>query len=158
MPYAVTDWPTHTASRPIIAGHCIASLGDAVINRWHCHNESLLGNSCSWGHGDGEGQVCHFAVHVKPGHAPSHPAFLLAQQLRPRQAKLGLGTAYVHGLRFATGDFVVVMDADLSHHVRPRLVAVLWPTPVLHYDHHNPSYDFLARTVLVEELVCNLRT
>ena len=49
---------------------------------------------------------------------------LLAQQLRPRAAKLGLGTAYVHGLRFATGDFVLVMDADLSHHVGLRCHAV----------------------------------
>ncbi|OVA08882.1 Glycosyl transferase [Macleaya cordata] len=34
---------------------------------------------------------------------------------RPR--KLGLGTAYIHGLKHASGDFVVIMDADLSHHV-----------------------------------------
>ena len=55
---------------------------------------------------------------MSPLLAACDPAPLLAQQLRPREAKLGLGTAYVHGLRFATGDFVVVMDADLSHHVR----------------------------------------
>lgn len=36
--------------------------------------------------------------------------------LRPREKKLGLGTAYLHGIRHATGDFVVLMDADLSHH------------------------------------------
>ncbi|CAH9073236.1 unnamed protein product [Cuscuta europaea] len=36
--------------------------------------------------------------------------------LRPRSAKLGLGTAYIHGLKYASGDFVVIMDADLSHH------------------------------------------
>ncbi|GAB4818235.1 hypothetical protein N2152v2_005281 [Parachlorella kessleri] len=36
--------------------------------------------------------------------------------LRPRPGKLGLGTAYVHGLQFVTGDFVILMDADLSHH------------------------------------------
>lgn len=40
------------------------------------------------------------------------------QLLRPRAGKLGLGTAYVHGLQFATGDFVFIIDADLSHHVR----------------------------------------
>ena len=28
------------------------------------------------------------------------------------------GTAYVHGLQYVTGDFVILMDADLSHHVR----------------------------------------
>ncbi|XP_048638486.1 dolichol-phosphate mannosyltransferase subunit 1-like isoform X3 [Brassica napus] len=33
-----------------------------------------------------------------------------------RAKKLGLGTAYIHGLKHATGDFVVIMDADLSHH------------------------------------------
>lgn len=33
--------------------------------------------------------------------------------LRPRAGKLGLGTAYVHGLTHATGEFVIIMDADL---------------------------------------------
>lgn len=37
--------------------------------------------------------------------------------LRPRASKLGLGTAYVHGMKSARGEFVVIMDADLSHHV-----------------------------------------
>lgn len=37
--------------------------------------------------------------------------------LRPREKKLGLGTAYVHGIKHATGNFVIIMDADLSHHV-----------------------------------------
>ncbi|EDR08311.1 glycosyltransferase family 2 protein [Laccaria bicolor S238N-H82] len=36
--------------------------------------------------------------------------------LRPRSGKLGLGTAYIHGLNFVTGDFVIIMDADFSHH------------------------------------------
>jgi dolichol-phosphate mannosyltransferase len=36
--------------------------------------------------------------------------------LRPRAGKLGLGTAYVHGIKHATGNFIVIMDADLSHH------------------------------------------
>nr|XP_013044120.2 dolichol-phosphate mannosyltransferase subunit 1 [Anser cygnoides] len=36
--------------------------------------------------------------------------------LRPREKKLGLGTAYIHGMKYATGDFIVIMDADLSHH------------------------------------------
>lgn len=40
------------------------------------------------------------------------------QVLRPRSGKLGLGTAYVHGLQHARGDFVFLMDADLSHHPR----------------------------------------
>ncbi|KAG1714981.1 Dolichol-phosphate mannosyltransferase subunit 1 [Nymphon striatum] len=29
---------------------------------------------------------------------------------------LKLGTAYIHGMKFATGDFIIIMDADLSHH------------------------------------------
>ncbi|KAJ3416323.1 dolichol-P-mannose synthesis [Chytridiales sp. JEL 0842] len=36
--------------------------------------------------------------------------------LRPRAGKLGLGTAYVHGIQNARGDFVFIMDADMSHH------------------------------------------
>ncbi|KAJ2767095.1 dolichol-P-mannose synthesis [Coemansia nantahalensis] len=36
--------------------------------------------------------------------------------LRPRAGKLGLGTAYVHGIQNATGNFVIIMDADMSHH------------------------------------------
>lgn len=37
-------------------------------------------------------------------------------QLRPRAKKLGLGTAYIHGMKYASGDFIIIMDADLSHH------------------------------------------
>lgn len=36
--------------------------------------------------------------------------------LKPREKKLGLGTAYIHGIKFAKGDFIIIMDADLSHH------------------------------------------
>ena len=35
-----------------------------------------------------------------------------------RPGKLGLGTAYIDGLKLTTGNFVILMDADLSHHVR----------------------------------------
>lgn len=38
--------------------------------------------------------------------------------LKPRPSKLGLGTAYIHGMKFATGNFIILIDADLSHHVR----------------------------------------
>ncbi|KAL6011825.1 Dolichol-phosphate mannosyltransferase subunit 1 [Asimina triloba] len=41
--------------------------------------------------------------------------------LRPRPKKLGLGTAYIHGLKHASGDFIIIMDADLSHHFGIRL-------------------------------------
>lgn len=36
--------------------------------------------------------------------------------LRPREGKLGLGTAYIHGLKSCSGDFVIILDADMSHH------------------------------------------
>ncbi|CAM9252206.1 unnamed protein product [Discosporangium mesarthrocarpum] len=35
-----------------------------------------------------------------------------------RPGKMGLGTAYVDGLRIITGSHVVLMDADMSHHPR----------------------------------------
>lgn len=46
-------------------------------------------------------------------------------QLRARAGKLGLGTAYVHGLQFVTGNYVIIMDADFSHHPEaiPELIA-----------------------------------
>lgn len=42
-----------------------------------------------------------------------------------RGGKLGLGTAYIDGLKRVTGDFVVLMDADLSHHPKfiPQMIA-----------------------------------
>ncbi|KAF4633473.1 hypothetical protein G7Y89_g4653 [Cudoniella acicularis] len=36
--------------------------------------------------------------------------------LKERAGKLGLGTAYIHGLHFASGNFIIIMDADFSHH------------------------------------------
>ncbi|OMJ09916.1 Dolichol-phosphate mannosyltransferase subunit 1 [Smittium culicis] len=36
--------------------------------------------------------------------------------LRPRAGKLGLGTAYIHGIQNAVGNFIIIMDADMSHH------------------------------------------
>ena len=44
--------------------------------------------------------------------------------LKTRSGKLGLGTAYVHGLQFVTGNFVIIMDADFSHHPKfiPRMI------------------------------------
>lgn len=27
------------------------------------------------------------------------------------------GSAYVHGLKFASGEYIILMDADMSHHV-----------------------------------------
>ncbi|EPE07027.1 dolichol-phosphate mannosyltransferase [Ophiostoma piceae UAMH 11346] len=46
--------------------------------------------------------------------------------LKTRTGKLGLGTAYVHGLQFAKGNFIVIMDADFSHHPKfiPQMIAL----------------------------------
>jgi len=46
--------------------------------------------------------------------------------LKPRASKLGLGTAYVHGIKHATGNYVIIMDADLSHHPKfiPKFIAL----------------------------------
>ena len=45
--------------------------------------------------------------------------------LRPRPGKLGLGTAYIHGLESCSGGFVIIMDADFSHHPKyiPDMIA-----------------------------------
>jgi len=42
-----------------------------------------------------------------------------------RPGKLGLGSAYIDGLSRCRGDFVVLMDADLSHHPKfiPAMIA-----------------------------------
>lgn len=47
-------------------------------------------------------------------------------QLQARTGKLGLGTAYVHGLKFARGNRIIIMDADFSHHPKfiPRMIAL----------------------------------
>ena len=59
-----------------------------------------------------------------------------------RPGKLGLGTAYIDGLKLATGDFVVLMDADLSHHVRGARGRPAGPAPAspLHTPRPAPSH------------------
>jgi dolichol-phosphate mannosyltransferase len=44
-----------------------------------------------------------------------------------RKGKLGLGTAYIAGLKAAKGDRVILMDADLSHHPKfiPQMVKLM---------------------------------
>lgn len=56
---------------------------------------------------DGTGQVAERLQHI---YGPERVL------LRPRSGKLGLGSAYIHGLAHATGDSILIMDADLSHH------------------------------------------
>lgn len=36
--------------------------------------------------------------------------------LRPQEKKLGLGMAYIQGMKHASGNVIIIMDADLSHH------------------------------------------
>jgi len=47
-------------------------------------------------------------------------------QILKRAGKLGLGSAYIDGLKLCTGDFVILMDADLSHHPKfiPQMIAL----------------------------------
>ncbi|KAK5698167.1 dolichol-P-mannose synthesis [Elasticomyces elasticus] len=59
-------------------------------------------------------------------------------KLKPRAGKLGLGTAYVHGLQFVTGDFVVIMDADFSHH--PKFL------PIMIEKQKEADYDIVTGT------------
>lgn len=44
-----------------------------------------------------------------------------------REGKLGLGTAYIAGLKVAKGQRIVLMDADLSHHPKsiPQMVELM---------------------------------
>ncbi|VDO23713.1 unnamed protein product [Brugia timori] len=51
---------------------------------------------------------------------------------------LSLGTAYTHGLQFARGDYVILMDADLSHH--PKFI----PEMIKLQQHKN--YDIVTGT------------
>lgn len=37
------------------------------------------------------------------------------------------GTAYIHGIKHATGSHVIIMDADLSHHVSVSILIILGP-------------------------------
>ncbi|KAJ1310766.1 hypothetical protein OPQ81_009287 [Rhizoctonia solani] len=81
--------------------------------------------------------------------------------LKPRSGKLGLGTAYIYGLNFVTGDFVIIMDADFSHHPKfiPEFIKLQQAynldivTGYSISQHLNPTHasrgaNFLADTVL----------
>lgn len=45
-------------------------------------------------------------------------------KLHARPGKLGLGSAYIEGMKFCSGEFVILMDADLSHHPKeiPKMI------------------------------------
>ncbi|RWW27520.1 hypothetical protein BHE74_00033139 [Ensete ventricosum] len=44
-------------------------------------------------------------------------SLLLSFFFNPELGQRCSGTAYYHGLKHASGDFIIIMDADLSHHV-----------------------------------------
>ena len=48
-----------------------------------------------------------------PSDPTSHTPLI---KILPRKGKLGLGSAYIDGLKLATAPRVIIMDADLSHH------------------------------------------
>jgi dolichol-phosphate mannosyltransferase len=45
--------------------------------------------------------------------------------IHSRPGKMGLGSAYIDGLQLCKGDFIFLMDADMSHHPReiPKFIA-----------------------------------
>ncbi|CAD0108313.1 unnamed protein product, partial [Aureobasidium uvarum] len=61
-------------------------------------------------------------------------------KLKPRAGKLGLGTAYVHGLQYVTGNFVIIMDADFSHH--PKFI----PRMIKKQSENGADYDIVTGT------------
>lgn len=58
---------------------------------------------------DGTGRVARELQRV---YGPDHIV------VRERSGKLGLGSAYIYGMQVATGNYILIMDADMSHHVR----------------------------------------
>ncbi|NXE00669.1 DPM1 mannosyltransferase, partial [Chaetorhynchus papuensis] len=52
------------------------------------------------------------------------------------------GTAYIHGMKYATGNFIVIMDADLSHHV--RLVFLI--KPIVYRKQKEGNFDIVSGT------------
>eukprot|EP00126_Sphaerothecum_destruens_P009766 Sdes_comp20580_c0_seq1m15513 len=75
-----------------------------------------------------------------------------------RPGKLGLGTAYIFGMQNCTGDFVVIMDSDLSHHPKyiPEFISKQKVTNCdivsgTRYDSCNPSKSNAASALEVNE-------
>lgn len=60
---------------------------------------------------------------IAEGLCDKFPGRIIVQS---RTGKLGLGTAYGHGLKFVSGNFVIVMDADFSHHPKfiPQMIDI----------------------------------
>eukprot|EP00560_Eucampia_antarctica_P000264 CAMPEP_0197837966 /NCGR_PEP_ID=MMETSP1437-20131217/33939_1 /TAXON_ID=49252 ORGANISM="Eucampia antarctica, Strain CCMP1452" /NCGR_SAMPLE_ID=MMETSP1437 /ASSEMBLY_ACC=CAM_ASM_001096 /LENGTH=236 /DNA_ID=CAMNT_0043445459 /DNA_START=155 /DNA_END=865 /DNA_ORIENTATION=+ len=75
----------------------------------------------------------HYEVVVVDDSSPDN-TFEVAQSLQDvfgkecvkivsREGKLGLGSAYSAGLKVSTGDRIILMDADLSHH--PKFIPLM---------------------------------
>lgn len=81
------------------------------------------------------GPVCNYEVIIVDDNSPDGTQEIVLQMakldpniiLLPRPGKLGLGSAVVAGFGVATGDYWVMMDADLSHRPQdlPRLLHAL---------------------------------
>ncbi|NWZ99911.1 DPM1 mannosyltransferase, partial [Nesospiza acunhae] len=57
------------------------------------------------------------------------------------------GTAYIHGMKYATGDFIVIMDADLSHHVRLHVICpVFLIKPIVYRKQKEGNFDIVSGT------------
>ncbi|NXC98609.1 DPM1 mannosyltransferase, partial [Certhia familiaris] len=54
------------------------------------------------------------------------------------------GTAYIHGMKYATGNFIVIMDADLSHHVSCILFFLI--TPIVYRKQKEGNFDIVSGT------------
>eukprot|EP00794_Sanderia_malayensis_P018752 gene18750-20643_t len=63
--------------------------------------------------------------------------------LKPREKKLGLGTAYIHGMKYAKGNYIIIMDADLSHH--PKFI------PAFIEKQKENNYDVISGTRYIGE-------
>ena len=62
--------------------------------------------------------------------------------IHQRPGKLGLGTAYVDGLKLARAPFVVLMDADLSHH--PKFIPEMYRCVSVHFHSFRVDCSLLA--------------
>jgi hypothetical protein len=60
--------------------------------------------------------LCYTMLYPMLSYVSYNPYFTLIYSLFSSFS----GSAYIHGLKFAKGDFIIIMDADMSHHVRRR--------------------------------------
>lgn len=72
-------------------------------------------------------------------------------EILKRTQKLGLASAYMTGIDLADGDFVIILDADMSHHVSAELSSclqgVLMPVHTHTRDYTQPKFipDMIAK-------------